>query len=118
MKNFKKVLEQEMKQYVPSLVAMIKPLKRVGILISGYGTNLQCLIDCTRDPTQHIGADIALVISNKLNVEGLKRAERAGIKTAVIHIDISISSHCICVSDKPVNTLQVTLLARFVGDQS
>ncbi|KAH0952589.1 hypothetical protein HN011_004593 [Eciton burchellii] len=85
VKNFEKVLEQEMKQYVPSLVATLsKPLKRVGVLISGSGTNLQSLINATQNPSQHIGAEIVLVISNKSGVEGLKRAERAGIKTIVI----------------------------------
>lgn len=85
MKNFEKVLELEMKQYVPNLVATLsKPLKKVAVLISGSGTNLQSLIDATQDPSQHIGAEIVLVISNKPGVGGLKRAERAGIKTVVI----------------------------------
>lgn len=86
VENFEKVLEQQMKQYVPSLVATLsKPLKRVGVLISGSGTNLQSLINATQDPSQHIGAEIVLVISNKPSVEGLKRAEKAGIKTVVIN---------------------------------
>ncbi|EFN86331.1 trifunctional purine biosynthetic protein adenosine-3 [Harpegnathos saltator] len=85
VKNFEKVLELEMKQYVPNLVATLsKSVKKVGVLISGSGTNLQSLIDATQDPSQHIGAEIVLVISNKPGVEGLKRAERAGIKTVVI----------------------------------
>ncbi|KAG5325964.1 PUR2 protein, partial [Acromyrmex heyeri] len=89
VENFEKVFEPEMKQYVPNLVATLsKPLKRVGVLISGSGTNLQSLINATQDPSQHIGAEIVLVISNKPGVEGLKRAERAGIKTVVIkHTD-------------------------------
>lgn len=87
VKNFEKALETEMKRYVPNLVAMLgKPLKRVGVLISGSGTNLQSLINATQDPFQHMGAEIVLVISNKPGVEGLKRAERAGIKTAVINV--------------------------------
>lgn len=78
-----------MKRYVPNLVASLsKPPKRVGVLISGSGTNLQSLIDATQDPSQHIGAEIVLVISNKSGVEGLKRAERAGIKTIVFKIFI------------------------------
>ncbi|XP_076627675.1 trifunctional purine biosynthetic protein adenosine-3 Gart [Colletes latitarsis] len=87
--NFEEVLELEMKRYVPDIVmGLSKPLKRVGVLISGSGTNLQSLIDATRDPTQHIGAEIVIVISNKADVEGLKRAEKAGIKTVVIkHTD-------------------------------
>lgn len=85
VKNFEKVLELEMKQYVPNLVATLsKPLKKVGVLISGSGTNLQSLINATQNPSQHMGAEIVLVISNKPDVEGIKRAERAGIKTVVI----------------------------------
>ncbi|XP_076283145.1 trifunctional purine biosynthetic protein adenosine-3 Gart [Lasioglossum baleicum] len=89
VKNFEASLELGMKQYVPNIVAKLsKPLKRVGVLISGSGTNLQSLINATQDATQHIGAEIVLVISNKPNVEGLKRAERAGIKTKVLkHTD-------------------------------
>ncbi|KAL0104821.1 hypothetical protein PUN28_016455 [Cardiocondyla obscurior] len=89
VKNFEQVLELQMKQYVPNLIETLsKPLKRVGVLISGSGTNLQSLINATQDPSQHIGAEIVLVISNKPGVEGLKRAERAGIKTVVIkHTD-------------------------------
>ncbi|XP_070170222.1 trifunctional purine biosynthetic protein adenosine-3 [Polyergus mexicanus] len=85
VKNFEKVLELEMKQYVPNLVATLgKPFKRVAVLISGSGTNLQSLINATQDLSQNIGAEIVLVISNKPGVEGLKRAEKAGIKTVVI----------------------------------
>ncbi|KAK2578287.1 hypothetical protein KPH14_007652 [Odynerus spinipes] len=85
VKNFEKSIEAEMKKYIPHIVSKLStPLKRVGVLISGSGTNLQSLINATQDPTQHIGAEIVLVISNKPNVEGLKRAERAGIKTVVI----------------------------------
>ncbi|KOC60561.1 Trifunctional purine biosynthetic protein adenosine-3 [Habropoda laboriosa] len=89
VKNFEEALELGMKRYIPDIVTKLsKPLKRVGVLISGSGTNLQALIDATRDSSQHIGAEIVLVISNKPNVEGLKRAERAGIKAKVIkHTD-------------------------------
>ncbi|XP_017886030.1 trifunctional purine biosynthetic protein adenosine-3 [Ceratina calcarata] len=91
VKNFEEAFEVGMKRYIPYIVTKLsKPLKRVGVLISGSGTNLQSLIDATRDPSQHIGAEIVLVISNKPNVEGLKRAESAGIKTVVIkHNDYS-----------------------------
>ncbi|XP_017762924.1 PREDICTED: trifunctional purine biosynthetic protein adenosine-3 [Eufriesea mexicana] len=85
VRNFEEVLELGMKQHIPEIMSKLsKPLKRVGVLISGSGTNLQSLIDATRDSSQHIGAEIVIVISNKPDVEGLKRAERAGIKTMVI----------------------------------
>ncbi|RUS88726.1 hypothetical protein EGW08_003541, partial [Elysia chlorotica] len=58
--------------------------KRVGVLISGSGTNLQALIDHTQDKAGMSAAEIALVISNVPKVMGLARAEKAGIKTQVI----------------------------------
>ena len=50
---------------------------RAVILISGNGSNLQSLIDNTRK----IDLEICSVISNKEDALGLKRAERANIKT-------------------------------------
>lgn len=55
---------------------------KLGILISGRGSNLQSLIDATLDPT--FPAEIALVLSNKAEAFGLERARQAGIATAVI----------------------------------
>ncbi|KAL6083367.1 hypothetical protein STEG23_011773 [Scotinomys teguina] len=56
---------------------------RVAVLISGTGSNLQALIDSTRDPKS--STHIVLVISNKAGVAGLDRAEKAGIPTRVIN---------------------------------
>nr|NP_001285698.1 GART trifunctional enzyme, isoform C [Drosophila melanogaster]NP_523497.2 GART trifunctional enzyme, isoform A [Drosophila melanogaster]AAF52474.2 GART trifunctional enzyme, isoform A [Drosophila melanogaster]AHN54213.1 GART trifunctional enzyme, isoform C [Drosophila melanogaster] len=58
--------------------------KRVAVLISGTGSNLQALIDATRDSAQGIHADVVLVISNKTGVLGLQRATQAGIPSLVI----------------------------------
>lgn len=56
---------------------------KVAVLISGTGSNLQALIDSTRDPKS--SSQIVLVISNKAAVAGLDLAERAGIPTRVIN---------------------------------
>ena len=56
--------------------------KKVAVLISGSGSNLQALIDATQQPDYP--AEIALVISNKADAFGLERAKKAGIDTAVI----------------------------------
>jgi phosphoribosylglycinamide formyltransferase 1 len=50
---------------------------RVGVLISGRGSNLQALIDAASDPTYP--AEIVLVVSNRPEAAGLERAARAGI---------------------------------------
>lgn len=59
--------------------------KRVGVLISGSGTNLQALIDHTQEQNNNSSAEIVLVISNKPGVQGLERARKAGIPTQVIN---------------------------------
>jgi phosphoribosylglycinamide formyltransferase-1 len=56
--------------------------RRLGVLISGRGSNLQALIDAVAGGT--LDAQIAVVISNKANVAGLDRARRAGIDTLVL----------------------------------
>lgn len=58
---------------------LAEPRKRVGVLISGNGSNLQALIDATRDSAFGCNADVVLVLSNKADAYGLKRAETAGI---------------------------------------
>lgn len=55
---------------------------KVGVLISGRGSNLQALIDAAKDPSYP--AEIVLVLSNKPDAKGLERAAGAGIATAVI----------------------------------
>ena len=56
---------------------------RIGVLISGRGSNLQALIDAGRDPA--FPARIATVISNEPGAAGLARAGAAGISTATIN---------------------------------
>ena len=55
---------------------------RVGILISGRGSNLQALIDSCG--SADYPAEIVCVISNIAGAEGLARAKRAGIATHVV----------------------------------
>jgi len=55
---------------------------KVGVLISGRGSNLQALIDACAD--EDYPAEIVLVISNVPDAAGLERAEAAGIPTVVV----------------------------------
>lgn len=55
---------------------------RLGVLISGRGSNLQALIDAAKDPAYP--AAVALVISNKADAPGLDRARAAAIDTLVL----------------------------------
>ena len=54
--------------------------RRLGVLISGRGSNLQSIIDAVRD--RRLDASIAIVVSNRPEAPGLKRARDAGIETA------------------------------------
>lgn len=56
---------------------------RIGVLVSGGGTNLQTLIDAQQRGALE-GGTIALVIASKPGVYALKRAEKAGIAAKVV----------------------------------
>lgn len=56
---------------------------KIGVLISGGGTNLQCLIDNIK--TGYIDGEVKVVISNKGDAYGLERARKEGIEA--IYID-------------------------------
>ena len=51
------------------------------VLVSGAGTNLQALLDASADPSY--GVEVVAVGADRDAVEGLARAERAGIPTFV-----------------------------------
>ena len=81
-----------------------EPLK-IGVLISGSGTNLQALIDLIAAvkqagieavPTSYddliaagkLNVSIELVVSSRPSAKGLQRAERAGIQTLTLSKDV------------------------------
>ncbi len=55
---------------------------RIGVLISGRGSNLQALIEAADRPDYP--AEIGLVISNTAGAYGLERAAAAGVATSVV----------------------------------
>ena len=55
---------------------------RIVVLISGGGTNLQAIIDASKQ--DNYGGDIVAVVSNKADAYGLTRAQDADIATAVL----------------------------------
>ena len=57
-------------------------MKRIAVLVSGGGTNLQALIDAQGSALKS-GA-ITLVVSNNAGAYALERAKKAGIATAVV----------------------------------
>lgn len=60
---------------------MSEPLK-IGVLLSGSGTNLQAIIDRIAD--SRLNASIELVVSSRPSAYGLKRAEAAGLQTLTL----------------------------------
>ena len=57
--------------------------KRIAVLVSGGGTNLQALIDAQK-AGQLEGGEIAAVLSSKEGVYALERASKAGIPSFVL----------------------------------
>ena len=59
----------------------VKALKKIGVLVSGGGTNFQSLIDTIH----HNYGEIAVVISNNRQAFGLERGRAAGIPAVAIN---------------------------------
>lgn len=58
-------------------------MKRIGVMISGGGSNLQSIIDSVQ--SGRLKVEITVVLSNKEEAFGLTRARNAGIRTEVVH---------------------------------
>jgi phosphoribosylglycinamide formyltransferase-1 len=56
--------------------------RRIGILISGRGSNLQSIIDAIA--SRHLDATIGIVISNRSDAPGLARARAAHLETKAL----------------------------------
>jgi phosphoribosylglycinamide formyltransferase 1 len=56
--------------------------RRIGVLISGRGSNLQAIIDALAD--RKLNAELSVVISNAPDAAGLDRAKKARIETLVL----------------------------------
>jgi len=57
-------------------------MRRIGVLVSGRGTNLQALLDA--ESRGELGGQITVVISNKSKALALQRARKLGITTIVV----------------------------------
>jgi len=56
-------------------------MKRVGVLVSGRGSNLQALIEAAREG--RLGGDVAVVVSNVPGAPALDKARSAGVPAFV-----------------------------------
>ncbi len=59
---------------------------KLGVLLSGSGTNLQAIIDRINEGT--LDATIELVVASRPSAYGLKRAEAAGLQTMTLSKEI------------------------------
>lgn len=59
---------------------------KIGVLISGSGTNLQAIID--RSIAGELDVEVSVVISSRPDAYGLKRAQQAGIPTVSLNKDV------------------------------
>jgi phosphoribosylglycinamide formyltransferase 1 len=55
---------------------------RLGVLVSGNGSNLQAILDAVAEGS--LKADVALVVSNRADARALERAARAGVETVLV----------------------------------
>lgn len=81
--------------------------RRLGVLISGRGSNLQAIIEAVRGG--RLEADIGVVISNQADAAGLGRARSAGIEA------LCISHRAFATRDDFDLALVDALRARHVG---
>ena len=101
---------------------------RLVVLVSGSGTNLQALLDASEDPAY--GARVVAVGADREGIEGLVRAERAGIPTFVHRVkdydtreewDAALAASCaghlpdLVVSAGFMKLVSEEFLARFGG---
>lgn len=59
---------------------------KIGVLLSGSGTNLQAIIDAVRD--DGLPVDIVKVISSRPDAYGIERARAAGIPAVALNRDV------------------------------
>jgi phosphoribosylglycinamide formyltransferase-1 len=57
-------------------------MRRIGVLVSGRGTNLQALLDA--ESRGDLSGQIVVVISNKSRAFALERARKAGVQTVLV----------------------------------
>jgi len=94
---------------------------RIGVLVSGGGTNLQSIIDAIENGTL-LNCEIVTVVSSKPNVYALERALNHGISNAVIlrkdFTDLSEFDTALCehMEKKSVDLIVMAGFLSIVGD--
>ncbi len=85
------------------------PKLKLGVLISGRGSNLQAIIEAASDPG--FPAEVAVVISNRPDAYGLQRATAAGIPSRLIdHTAYGAKADFEAVLSKALDEAEVDLV--------
>jgi phosphoribosylglycinamide formyltransferase-1 len=88
--------------------------KKIAVLVSGGGTNLQALIDAQKSGVIKSG-EISLVLSNNPDAYALTRAEKAGIKTKVCNKkELGANFEAALISAIDENNIDFIVLAGFM----
>ncbi len=59
---------------------------KIGVLLSGSGTNLQAILDAVRD--EGLPVEVVLAVSSRPDAYGIERAQAAGIPTLVMNREL------------------------------
>jgi len=86
---------------------LISPNRRLGILISGRGSNLQAILDAIQ--TGSLDATVAVVVSNQPEAKGLSRAIAAGVEA------VHLSARAYANRDEYDFAIASLLQARAIG---
>ncbi len=76
--------------------------KRLVVLVSGGGTNLQAILDSCESGRLAVdpAAEVIAVVSNKIEAFGLERARSAGVPAVVVERDgRDRASYCVALAD-------------------
>jgi phosphoribosylglycinamide formyltransferase-1 len=90
---------------------------KIGVLVSGTGTNLQALLDAEA-AGKLAPAEIAVVISNRPGVPALARAEKAGKPALVVDHKIFLERAAFeaeMVTELEKHGVELVVLAGFTG---
>lgn len=81
---------------------------KVGVLVSGSGTNLQAIIDAANEG---LPVEVVLVVSSRPDAYGIERAKAAGIPTLVLNRDVYVDPQA---ADKRIADALVEAGAQYV----
>jgi phosphoribosylglycinamide formyltransferase-1 len=93
-------------------------MTKIGVLISGGGSNLQAIIDACASGILKGNAEVSVVVSNRADAFGLERAKKSGIPAVFVDRKkyADAVSFCSAVKDELVkHSVELVCLAGFLS---